>query len=131
MTDSQQAPYGDAITVPFWEAAARHELVIQRCRACHQHQFYPRRFCLACDSDDIEWTKSAGTGTVYSATTVRMKVAPDLVPPYVVAIVELDEGPRMLTNVVGGDCPIGQRVRVTWKERTDAPPLPLFEPISG
>ena len=88
-------------------------------------------FCLACDSDDIEWTKSAGTGTVYSATTVRMKVAPDLVPPYVVAIVELDEGPRMLTNVVGGDCPIGQRVRVTWKERTDAPPLPLFEPISG
>lgn len=122
--------YGDALTAPFWKAAARGELAIQRCRACGAHQFYPRPFCLACDSTDLLWVTAAGTGTVYSMTTVRMRVSQEFEPPYVVAIVQLDEGPRLMTNIVGGSCQIGDRVQVTWRKRRDAPPLPVFRPAS-
>src|SRR5262249_30110891 len=127
MSDSRPLPYGDPTTVPFWEAASRRELVIQRCRNCANHQFYPRPFCLACQSDAVEWVPAAGTAIVYSKTTVRMPISPDFEPPYVVAVVQLDEGPRMLTNLVGGDFRIGDRVRVAWRDRAGAPPLPVFE----
>jgi hypothetical protein len=120
--------YGDPLTAPFWEAAARGVLVVQRCRVCGHHQFYPRPYCLACQSDDVTWVAASGRGTVYSMTTVHMEVAPEFAPPYVVAIVELDEGPRLLTNVVGGPGRIGDRVRVAWREREGAPPLPVFTP---
>ncbi|MGQ0548534.1 MAG: Zn-ribbon domain-containing OB-fold protein [Armatimonadota bacterium] len=130
---SAEAPpaYGDALTAPFWEAAARHELIIQRCQTCGMHQFYPRPFCLACESNDVLWVSAAGTGTVYSMTTVRMHVSPELVPPYIVAIVELDEGPRLMANIVEGICRIGDRVQVTWRERAGAPPLHVFRPAAG
>ena len=62
-------------------------------------------------------------------TTVRRKLLPGFDPPYIVAIVELDEGSRMLTNITSEFCRIGSRVRVAWKERDDAPPLPVFEII--
>lgn len=122
--------HGDALTAPFWEAAIRGELAIQRCRACGTHQFYPRPFCLACDSTEMMWVTAAGTGTVYSMTTVRIQVSPELEPPYIVAIVQLDEGPRLMTNIVDGICRIGDRVQVAWRERADAPPLPVFRPVS-
>lgn len=117
------------MTAPFWEAAARRELIIQRCRACGAHQFYPRPFCLACDATDLVWVAAAGTGTVYSMTTVHMQVSPEFVPPYIVAIVQLDEGPRLMTNIVERACTIGDRVQVTWRERAGAPPLPVFRPL--
>jgi uncharacterized OB-fold protein len=63
-------------------------------------------------------------------TTVRLQVIPELMPPYQVAIVELDEGPRLTTNIVGEPCIIGDRVQLAWRERPDAPPLPVFE-IAG
>ncbi len=122
--------YGDALTAPFWEATVRGELAIQRCRVCGAHQFYPRPFCLACDSTELVWVTAAGTGTVYSMTTVRMQVSPELEPPYIVAIVQLDEGPRLMTNIVDGMCRIGDRVQVAWLKRRDAPPLPVFRPAS-
>jgi len=77
----------------------------------------------------VEWVRALGTGTVYSMTTVHQRVSDEFVPPYIVAIVELDEGPRMLTNIIGKSCQIGDRVRVVWRERPDAPPLPVFEPV--
>jgi uncharacterized OB-fold protein len=77
----------------------------------------------------VEWVEAAGTATIYSLTTVRVAVSPEFHPPYRVAVVQLDEGPRMLTNIIGGECRIGERVRVQWKERPDAPPLPVFEPV--
>jgi uncharacterized protein len=120
--------YGDALSAPFWDAAARHEFVLQRCNSCGHYQFYPRPFCLECESDDVSWVAASGTGTVYSQTTVHLQVAPEFQPPYTVALVELDEGPRMLGTVVNGQTNIGDRVRVTWKERENAPPLPIFEP---
>ena len=111
----------------FWEAAGRHELVIQRCTSCGHYQFYGRPFCLACGANDVAWVPARGTGTIYSMTTVRMELGEPFAPPYIVAIVELDEGPRLTTNIVGVPGKIGNRVRVTWRERQDAPPLPLFE----
>jgi uncharacterized protein len=125
------APFGDALTAPFWEAAARGELVVQRCRSCGAHQFYPRPFCLACDGDGLEWVATAGTGTVYALTTVHLRVDPALEPPYAVAVVELDEGPRLVTNLVGAPATIGDRVTVGWRERDGMPPLPVFEPQEG
>jgi hypothetical protein len=129
VTELSSVAYGDALTAPFWDASVRRELVLQRCRACGAWQFYPRPFCLRCDGDELEWAAAAGTGTVYSLTTVHLQVTPDLGPPYVVAIVELDEGPRLLANIVGGRCAIGDRVAVAWRARDDGTALPVFRPL--
>jgi uncharacterized OB-fold protein len=120
--------YGDPLTAPFWDAAERHELIIQRCKDCRHFQFYPRPFCLACDSEDLGWEIASGKGTIISQTTVSVEVTPEWKPPYVVAIVQLSEGPTLLTNIVNGECGIGDRVKVTWRKRLDAPPFPVFEP---
>ena len=128
MTEQNKLECADPLTAPFWEAAGRHELIIQRCRHCGHHQFYPRPYCLMCQSDSIEWVKAAGSGVIYSMTTVHLEISEEFKPPYVVALVQLDEGPRMLTNIVGDQCQIGDRVQVTWKPRSNAPPLPVFQP---
>jgi uncharacterized OB-fold protein len=116
----------DPTTAPFWRAAREHRLLVQRCRSCGTHQFYPRPFCLSCFEQDPDWVEASGHATVYSKTTVRIPVIPEMTPPYVVAIVTLDEGPRLTTNLVGDEPEIGDRVSVTWRERADLPPLPVF-----
>lgn len=121
--------YGDALTAPFWDAAERRELVLQQCRACGSYQFYPRPFCLSCDADSVTWVRASGLGRIVTQTTVYIEVTPEWTPPYVVAIVQLDEGPCLLTNILGGACKIGDRVRVAWRGRTGAPPFPIFEPL--
>jgi uncharacterized OB-fold protein len=121
--------FGDPTTVPFWAAAERRELLIQRCTDCGSHQFYPRPFCLSCNGQSLEWVQAAGTGTVHARTTVHLQVLPDMEPPYVVALVELDEGPRLVTNLVEPAPAIGDRVAVSWRERPGAPPLPVFAAI--
>jgi uncharacterized protein len=121
----------DPVTAPFWSAAREGALLVQRCDECGAYQFYPRPYCLRCFSANVSWVSARGTGTVYSMTTVRIHVLPELSPPYRVAVVELEEGPRLTTNLVGPDCRIGDAVRVTWRDRGDLPPVPVFEPIGG
>ncbi|MHB8508908.1 MAG: Zn-ribbon domain-containing OB-fold protein [Candidatus Dormibacteria bacterium] len=118
--------YGDVLTAPFWVAAEERRLTLQRCRACASHQFYPRPFCLQCEGTDLEWVDAAGTGTIYSAVRVHLKVIPELAPPYFVAVVELTEGPRITSNIIGDAAPIGANVRVQWRDRDGMPPLPVF-----
>ncbi|MDH3733784.1 MAG: Zn-ribbon domain-containing OB-fold protein [Gemmatimonadota bacterium] len=132
MTDTGEG-YGDALTRDFWAAAREERLVVQRCASCGHHQFYPRPFCLECEDGEVGWVDAAGTGRVYSLTTVHLKVTPDLEPPYIVALVELDEGPRLLTRLVDEDgsplvdgVAIGDRVSVAWHDRGEDPPLPIF-----
>ena len=125
MTDE---PYGDALTAPFWQAARERRLVVQACRACGAAQLYPRPFCLTCESDAVEWRDATGLGHVYSMTTVRIPIGEGFKPPYIVALVELDEGPRLVTNLLG-PCAIGDRVGVAWRDRDPDPPLPVFEPV--
>ncbi|HLT21621.1 MAG TPA: Zn-ribbon domain-containing OB-fold protein [Thermomicrobiales bacterium] len=130
MTESNNETYGDALTRPFWEAARQHKLLIQYCPDSDRYQFYPRPFDLATGSENVEWVEAKGTGVVHSMTTVHLKVSNLLEPPYVVALVELDEGVRMTTNIIGGECEIGDRVELTWFERDDGlPPLPMFRPV--
>ena len=81
---------------------------------------------MSCSADGLEWVEAAGTGVVYSKTRVHIQVLPDLVPPYVVALVDLDEGPRLMGNLLDEDCAIGDAVRVAWRERPGLPPCPAF-----
>jgi hypothetical protein len=122
----------DPTTEAFWTACEQHRLLVQHCKACGENQFYPRPFCLSCESNDLEWAETAGKGTIYSLTTIRMPVTPELPPPYLLALVDLDEGPRLLTNIVGVDtATIGDRVELTWRARENLPPLPVFRPAAG
>lgn len=128
MTDGGE-PYGDALTRPFWEAARRHELAMPRCVACGRIEWYPRPFCLWCGGE-LAWERLTGRGHIYSQTTVRIPVVAELEPPYIVAIVELAEGPRMLTTIAAdeGSTAIGDPVRIEWRDRDGEPPLPVFRP---
>jgi uncharacterized OB-fold protein len=95
-------PAPDAFERPFFEAAARGELLYQRCPACGPVQFYPRAVCTACGADP-EWAQASGRGEVHTYTIVRQNGMPPFADelPYVVAIVELPEGVRMMGNLTG------------------------------
>jgi uncharacterized OB-fold protein len=99
-------PAPDALERPFFEAAARGELLYQRCPACGHAQFYPRAVCTACGGDPA-WAQASGRGSVHTYTVVRQNGMPPFKEqlPYVVAMVELPEGVRMMGNVtdVGPD----------------------------
>ncbi len=94
-------PKPTPISRPFWDAAKRHELMLQRCGACSKFIYYPRPRCPHCFSDRLEWARCSGQGKVYSYTVVRRPSSRAFADgPYVLAIVELNEGPRMTTNIV-------------------------------
>ena len=95
-------PENRGLTAPFWEAAKRHELVCQRCRQCANWIFYPREQCPTCFSTDLEWAPVSGNGRVFAYTIVYQPANPAFGPdaPFVYAIVQLDEGVRMPTNIV-------------------------------
>jgi uncharacterized OB-fold protein len=127
-------PLPDGDTAPYWEAARAARLLIQRCDSCQRHIFYPRSVCPHCMSDQIQWVDAAGTGTVYSYTVVHRSpeaFKPDV--PYVVALIDLDEGVRMMSNIVGGAGPlaIGARVEVFFDAVTTEITLPKFRLIRG
>jgi uncharacterized OB-fold protein len=120
------------LSEPFWEATKSQRLLFQRCQDCDAAVWYPRRRCPACISDNLRWTDSSGSGSVYTFNVMRRPGNPMMADevPYVVAIVELDEGYRMLTNITG--CPpesvaCGRRVQVAWEvELSDGRRLPTF-----
>lgn len=126
-------PVPDADTRPYWEAARRHELQIQRCTSCGSYYFYPRRNCPVCGSDAVEWTKVSGRGTVYSFTVNHRGPGAAFAAevPYVVALIELAEGPRLMSNVVGCEpsaVTIGMPVEVVFENINDQIALPKFRP---
>lgn len=89
---------------PFWEATLHDRLVLPRCRACQTVIWYPRAFCPECATEDVEWFEASGRGTVYAVTAVHRAQGPWREgAPYAIAYVELEEGPRILTNVIGVD----------------------------
>lgn len=96
-------PHPNEISQPFWDAAKRHELQIQRCNACEIHIFYPREACSECLAADLVWIPVSGKGKLYSYTIAQAPTHPAFADdvPYVIAIVELAEGPHITTNLVG------------------------------
>jgi len=123
-------PRPTSLSAPFWAAAARHQLVIQRCRDDGRYEWTPQQACSRCLRETLEWTPASGRGTVYSFSVVTRPAVPGLAVPYIVAIVELAEGPRMLTRLRGldpHDARIGLPVRVAFED-ADELALYLFEP---
>jgi uncharacterized OB-fold protein len=118
-------------TAPFWAATAEHRLTYQVCRACGQVVFHPRRHCTCCTSGDLEWRDSAGAGTVYTFTVIRQHGHPFFRAriPYLVGLIDLDEGFRMLAEIAADPqaLQVNQRVTVTWEDHADLS-VPIFEP---
>jgi uncharacterized OB-fold protein len=123
----------------FWDNAAQQKLTIQRCQDCRAWVWTPRPSCNECGSEKIAWTPMSGAGEVYSFTVIRQVVGraasksfePDI--PYVIAWVDLQEGPRLITNIVG--CPVedvklGMKVIVQFDKASDKIWLPKFKPAA-
>ena len=126
-------PRTTAISRPFWDACRRHQLMVQRCDACGCFIFIPQDFCRHCLSQDLTWVPSSGRGRVYSYTVVWRPQTPAFPVPYVVAIIDMDEGYQMLSNVVG--CPtetvfIGMPVEVVFEDASPEISLPKFRPAT-
>jgi hypothetical protein len=122
-------PEGD--TVAFWEAAREERLLIRHCTSCGAYSYYPRPFCPTCWSEEIEWFEASGRGTLYTWSVIYSNDMPPFNEriPYVAAMVDLAEGPRMITNVV--ECPfeqltIGMALRVVFRPISDEFTIPVF-----
>ena len=123
----------DSDTRPFWEATKRSELLIQYCPQCSKYQFYPRVVCKNCLSD-VEWVVSRGRGTVYSFSVVHKAFNPEFKDkvPYILALISLDEGPRMMTNLIGvaiENVKIGMTVEVDFSKSFGEYNLVQFIPV--
>jgi uncharacterized protein len=119
---------------PYFAAAAEGRLIVQRCDACGHAQLYPRLDCTRCHST-AHWEDASGFATVYSFTVIRQHHLRSFrhLLPLVVALVDLEEGPRLMTNLVGvepEDVRVGQRVEVTFERVGDDVALALFTPVA-
>lgn len=118
-----RAPRPNAETDEFWAGCTEQRLMLPRCDDCGEVIWYPRRFCPFCASTNVTYTEMSGNGVVYTFTVVRKGAGPFReVAPYVIAVVELDEGPRMMTNLIGvapDEVRIGQSVRVVFEPVVD------------
>ena len=133
-----EPPVGDE-SGPFWEATREGRLLVQWCTACDRGLFYPRVFCPGCGaSDSLEWHQASGRAVVYAAAVEHRPEAAGARfsggVPYCIALVDLEEGVRMMTNVVG--CPpdavhSGMAVTVTWEPLSDGRQLALFRPAGA
>lgn len=131
-----QPRFPEPDTQPFWEATKRHELTYQTCNACQTVVFYPRSHCTGCGSDQLTRRVSQGLGTVYTSTVIMQSRHPAFAElgAYAVAYVDLDEGFRMMSNIVGVQDPVkdvqcGMRVKLRWHDQGAGEiALPMFEP---
>jgi hypothetical protein len=121
-------------TASFWEATQDRQLTYQICRNCAGTVFYPRRHCTHCTSGELEIRKSAGRGSIYSFTVIRRSGHPYFRTrtPYVVALIDLDEGFRMLAEVLSdgsGPVAVDQHVRLDWESYEELN-VPVFRPLT-
>ncbi len=119
----------------FWEGTKANELRLQKCEGCSHVYFPPRPFCPSCGSRDVEVFKASGQASLHSYVIVH-RPAPGFTPPYAIAVVELDEGPRMMTNIV--ECPqtpealvLDMKLEATFEPMDDEITLALFRPAKG
>lgn len=125
MAAALPAPRTNPDSAAYWEAAAGERLVVRRCADCAALHFPPRHLCPSCWSDRLEWVDASGLGRVYTFTVMRRAPMPEFAAavPYVVALIDLDEGPRLMANIVGDDAfevAIGDRVEVCFEVRGEA-----------
>lgn len=130
-------PVVNGETREFWEATAQGRLLVTYCRTCGTTTWYPRRHCVNCRELDpqVEWRTASGRGSIYTFTQVRKGVGPYAdIGSYVLAYVTLEEGPTMLTNIVGGDADrlqIGDPVEIVFHDTGAGNALPRFRPAEA
>ena len=137
MPKRPQPRFPEPNTEPYWNGVKERELRYPVCTVCDQVVFTPRMHCPACGARDLEWRTSSGEGTVYTFSVVRQNRMPGFIDlgAYSVAYIDLDEGFRLLSSVIGVDDPtrdihIGQRVRVEFEEQEEGEyPIPVFRPV--
>ncbi|MEJ2204679.1 MAG: OB-fold domain-containing protein [Gemmatimonadota bacterium] len=132
MSDRFEPPVTD-VSTPFWDATREKRITLQRCADCEAWVWYPRSACTACLGEDLRWTEVSGEGSVYAVSVHHRPGVAEMKGrvPFAVALVELREGVRMLTNIVGCDpesVRVGQKVSVAWEALSDGRNLPVFEP---
>lgn len=128
-------PAMSRVSAPFWAATREQRLVLQHCSSCARAVWYPRVRCPHCASDALEWHEATGRGTVYAVSVQYRPGHPRLKErvPYAVVLVDLDEGVRLMSTVVGTDpetVQIGQTVRAGWEPLDGGFHLLVFEPAS-
>ncbi len=134
--DGMPPPLADATTLPWWEAAAEHRLVVQRCTSCRRTRHPPAPVCPECRSDESDWQELSGRGEVYSYTVVHRPIAAGQELPFVVAVIALEDsgGMRMISNVVDASpdqVEIGMPVELVWEDMSADLAIPRFRPRSG
>lgn len=134
-TEHRPLPQPTPWSQPYWDAAARRRLLIQRCNACQALIAYPKPFCTSCQSGDLGWVEASGHGSVYTFT-VQERGAPTGFHervPYVLAVVRLEEGVQLMTNIVGDDAAdtrCGDPVSVDFEDAGGGTWLPVFRRLT-
>ena len=132
MSDPQKIqPRPTAVSEPYWAGCREGELRLQNCQSCRSTQFYPRLMCASCGSRDLAWVTASGVGRIASFTVVRRGVSAAYEAPYVVALVDLAEGPRMMSQISNCDADdprleIGAAVEVEFREWSSDVTMPVF-----
>jgi uncharacterized OB-fold protein len=131
MRQQRPLPDTDSDAAVFWKGAAQQNLLIQRCTRCGGYQHYARPFCIRCNDTGMKMVEASGRGTLHSFTVVHRAPYDDLPAPYVVALIKLEEGPMILSNIVDCDpeslkCDIP--VEVGYQSLRDGVVLPVFRP---
>lgn len=134
-TTQRRLPTPTPETQDFWDGTLVGEIRLQRCSACDHTYFPPRPFCPSCTSRHVQVFAASGRGTLYSYV-INQRSMPGYEAPYSIAVVELEEGPRMMTNIVGCDqtpeaLQLDMAVEVTFERCSEEIALPLFTPLGG
>lgn len=119
-------PHPSPLTQPFWDATKRGELVLQRCSTCHAYVWTPQDACRNCLTETLEWTPVSGRGNVYTFVVLHKAAHPAFQAPYTIAVIDLEEGPRILSDITEIDpsgVEIGMPVEVAFE---DAGPVGLY-----
>ena len=129
---SRIAPRPTAVSEPYWQGCAEGELRLQHCSSCSSYQFYPRIVCAACGAKDLAWKQASGRGRIASFTVVRRGVSAAYEAPYVIALIDLEERVRLMSQIVVPDpgddrLRVGAAVRVTFEKWSSDVTVPVFE----
>ena len=132
MTSELPGPLISPDGAPYWQAAAEGRFEIQQCGDCGTYRFPPSHLCRNCGSDNTSWVAASGKGTIYSFSVLHRAPTQEFRGrvPYVVALIDLDEGPRMMANIVGDgalECAIGNSVEVCFEDRAEDTKVPQFQ----
>jgi hypothetical protein len=133
---SKPLPEIDGSARTYWEGCKAGKLLLPRCRSCGELFFYPKHFCPACLSEELEWVEASGKGIVHTFTVISRAPsgAFEADVPYVIAIIDLQEGLRMLSNVIGippDQVRVGMPVEVVFEKVTEDVTLPKFRPFGS